>query len=135
MSTSLHTNLQALAAQFTDQVLEAIRSASLDELLGESRGSSRPAARAPAGAATRPQAARAAKSGGRLPRRSAEDLSNVVGQIVALLKTRKDGLRAEQIREELGIDRKELPRPLKVGLEAKKLLSKGQKRATTYFAR
>jgi hypothetical protein len=135
MATSLHTSLQDLAAQFANQVMEAIRGASLDELLGESRGSSRAATRAPVSAATRPQAARAAKSPGRLPRRSAEDLSNVVGQIVSLLKTRKDGLRAEQIREELGLDRKELPRPLKAGLEAKKLVSKGQKRATTYFAR
>jgi hypothetical protein len=128
MSTSLHINLRALAAQFTDQVLEAIRSASLDELVGGS-GAAR------ATPATGPRAPRAPKSSGRLPRRSAEDLSNVVGQIVALLKTRKDGLRAEQIREELGLERKELPRPLKAGLEAKKLVSKGQKRATTYYAR
>jgi hypothetical protein len=50
------------------------------------------------------------------------------------VKKHKEGLRAEQIREELGLQAKELPRVLKEGLSSRKLKSKGQKRATTYFA-
>jgi hypothetical protein len=51
------------------------------------------------------------------------------------VKKHGDGLRAEQIRSELGMQAKELPRVLKEGLASKKLRSKGQKRATTYYAR
>jgi hypothetical protein len=55
--------------------------------------------------------------------------------VVALVKKHPKGLRAEQIRVELGLQAKEMPRVLKDGLAAKKLTCKGQKRATTYFAR
>jgi len=54
--------------------------------------------------------------------------------VTSLVKKHKEGLRAEQIREELGLQAKELPRVLKEGLSSRKLKSKGQKRATTYFA-
>ncbi len=54
---------------------------------------------------------------------------------MALLKKNKEGLRAEEIRSSLGMLAKEMPRILKEGLATKKLTSKGQKRATTYFAK
>ena len=50
------------------------------------------------------------------------------------MKKSKNGLRAEQIREQLRMQSKEMPRILKEGLSKKKLKSKGQKRATTYTA-
>lgn len=71
---------------------------------------------------------------GRLARRSVEDISGVVDSIVALLGQHSDGLRAEQIRGALGLDAKELPRPLADGLAAGTITKTGQKRATTYFA-
>ena len=43
-------------------------------------------------------------------------------------------VRAEQIRERLGMESKEMPRVLKEGLAKKVLKSKGQKRSTTYTA-
>ncbi|WP_394847349.1 hypothetical protein LZC95_07775 [Pendulispora brunnea] len=52
-----------------------------------------------------------------------------------LLKAHAAGLRAEQIRAALGLEAKELPRPLKELLRSKKVKTKGQKRATTYFAK
>jgi hypothetical protein len=58
----------------------------------------------------------------------------MVDGIVALLKKHKGGLRAEQLRKELGMLPKEMPRILKEGLAAKRLKAKGQKRATTYTA-
>jgi DNA-directed RNA polymerase specialized sigma subunit len=73
-------------------------------------------------------------SSGRLPRRSADDIAQVLDSVTSLVKKHKEGLRAEQIREELGLQAKELPRVLKEGLSSRKLKSKGQKRATTYFA-
>jgi hypothetical protein len=69
-----------------------------------------------------------------LPRRSAEDIAQILDQVVSLVRSHKEGLRAEQIRSELGMQAKEMPRVLKEGLVRRKLRSKGQKRATTYFA-
>jgi hypothetical protein len=133
MATPLHAHLQQLAASFADSVLAAIRAASLEELLAES-GASRGTARGlrkpgPAVAKASPRAS------GRLPRRSPEEIAKTIEQVVALVKKHKTGLRAEQIRMDLGLQAKEMPRVLKEGLSAKKLTAKGQKRATTYFAK
>jgi hypothetical protein len=145
MSNSLRSNIQAAAAVFTSSVLDAIRGASLEELLAESgtgggrRGPGRPprAIALPvaatggrrAGGAT----ARSTRSG-RLKRRSAEDIAAALDRVVQLVKKSKAGLRAEQIREQLRMQSKEMPRVLKEGLSKKKLKAKGQKRATTYTA-
>ncbi len=75
------------------------------------------------------------KSSGRLRRRSPAEIASTVGRVVDLVKKHKDGLRAEQIRTELGLQAKEMPRVLQEGLAARKLRAKGQKRATTYFAK
>lgn len=140
MPNSLRSNIQAAAAVFTSSVLDAIRGASLEELLAESsagggrRGPGRPprsASSAPAAGAPRP--ARTTRSG-RLKRRSAEDIAEALESVVALVKKHKAGLRAEQIREDLRMQSKEMPRVLKEGLAKKKLKAKGQKRATTYTA-
>jgi len=72
---------------------------------------------------------------GRLPRRSAEEIAKALDKIVLLVKTHKDGMRAEEIRAKLGMLSKEMPRILKEGIAKKRLASKGQKRATTYTAK
>jgi hypothetical protein len=72
---------------------------------------------------------------GRLPGRSAEEIAATLNRIVLLVKTHRGGLRAEEIRSKLGMESKEMPRILKEGLAKKKLSSKGNKRATTYFAK
>ncbi len=138
MATALHSQLQHLAASFADSVLAAIRGASLEELLAES-GSHR-VSHGTAQGFRKPGPAVAArvspgKNTGRLRRRSPEEIAKTVDQVVALVKKHKGGLRAEQIRVELGLQAKEMPRVLKEGVAAKKLASKGQKRATTYFAK
>jgi hypothetical protein len=137
MSNSLRSNIQAAAAVFTSSVLEAIRGASLEELLAESgsgarRGPGRPP-RAGAAAARGGSPVREARSG-RLKRRSAKDIAAALDRVVGLVKKHKAGLRAEQIREQLKMQSKEMPRVLKEGLGKKKLKAKGQKRATTYTA-
>jgi hypothetical protein len=58
----------------------------------------------------------------------------MVDSIVELLGKHAEGLRAEQIREALGCQAKELPRPLTDALTAGRIKKSGQKRATTYFA-
>jgi hypothetical protein len=87
-------------------------------------------------AATASRAAPAKKvaTPGRLPRRSPAEIAKALAKVVALVKSDSGGLRAEQIRERLGMESKEMPRVLKEGLAKKVLKSKGQKRSTTYTA-
>jgi hypothetical protein len=141
MST-FQTQIQTLAASFVDQVVNAIRGSSLQELLSPggrevSNGrKARGTTEETASAASTPAAPRkSSRSSGRLPRRSAEEIKAGLGTIVTLLQKHKDGLRAEQIRSTLGLQSKEMPRILKEGISTRVLRSKGQKRATTYFAK
>jgi hypothetical protein len=137
MANQLHSRISQLASSFVDSVLEAVKSSSLQEILDGS-GAHRGEARAPKASSVAPRAARAlapAPTSGRLPRRSAEDIAKILEVVVSLLGSRKNGLRAEQIRTELNMQAKELPRILKEGLSRKKLRTVGQKRATTYFAK
>jgi hypothetical protein len=134
MPTSLRNTLDALATQFATQVLHAIRAASLEDILSES-GSS-PARRAGAAPTSlRLQAAKPRGKAGRLARRSPEDIGAVIEKIVGLLEKHSSGLRAEEIRGKLGLQAKELPRPIADALAAKRIVKEGEKRATTYFAR
>jgi|SRR5580692_11417092 hypothetical protein len=137
---NLRSQLERLAATFTDGVIDVIRDTSLDELLRESGSGVRaartegPSRRSPKPAFS-PSSASSSAASGRLHRRSADEIAAELDRIVGLLAKHRDGLRAEQIRAELGLHAKELPRVLKQGLTSKKLRAKGQKRATTYFAR
>jgi hypothetical protein len=132
---TLRTQLDALAATFADAVVDAIRSASLHELVGARARSAAPASPRSATPAPRAVPAPKATRAGRLKRRSSEDISQVLDQVLALVKKNKEGLRAEQIRSELDLQAKELPRVLKEGLALKRLKKAGQKRATVYSAR
>jgi hypothetical protein len=143
MAGSLHHTIQQLAASFAAGVLGAIRRSSLEEILAETEGTGRRGpGRPPKSAAPRPAAPEGGgarrsggrKKSGRLGRRSAGALGRVVDRIVDLLSKNPKGLRAEQIRAQLGLSAKELPRPIAKALEAKRVRKTGQKRATTYFA-
>jgi hypothetical protein len=130
---SLRQRLNDLASSFASFVLDAIRGASLEDLLAESSGRAhRVPQRASADGAPAPPARAARRRTGRLPRRSADDIAQVVENIVGLLRQSSKGLRAEQIRQKLGLEAKELPRPLKEALDSGRLAKSGQKRATTY---
>jgi hypothetical protein len=133
---SLRSTLDSLAAAFANSVVDAIRGASLAELLHESGSPPRKGPGRPPKAKAEPAAPAAPRTrkSGRLPRRSAEQIAKALDQVVALVKGKKEGLRAEEIRAALKMESKEMPRILKEGLAKKKLKSKGQKRATTYSA-
>jgi hypothetical protein len=133
---SLRSTLDSLAASFANSIIDAIRGASLAELLHDSGSAPRKGPGRPPKSAAAPAVAAAprARKPGRLPRRSAEQIAKLLDQVVALVKGKKEGLRAEEIRAALKMESKEMPRILKEGLAKKKLKSKGQKRATTYTA-
>jgi hypothetical protein len=140
---TLQTQIAALASTFASSVLAAIRSSSLQEILSEGghgapakRGPGRPktvqngtAKSAPVAA---PKAAPKGK-GGRLARRSAEEIEKVVGLVVGTLGKHKEGLRSEQLQKALGLSKQEIVGPLTQALAAKKITKKGQRRSTTYF--
>jgi hypothetical protein len=137
---NLRSALNDLASNFASAVLDAIKIASLGELMSGSAGHAAPARRGPgrprgSGASRSPGASPRPKRTptGRLARRSPEQIAKAVERVVALVKKSKDGLRSEQIRAELKLDKRELPRVLGEGLAKKVLKSKGQKRATRYF--
>ncbi len=154
MSSRLHSAISELAAQFATSVLREIRGASLDEILAEGagaphRGPGRPrttAAVAPTTSAVsatntakrrgRPKKTAPSKttSKGRLRRRSPAEIAKALTAVVELVNKNPRGLRAEQIRTQLKMVAKEMPRVLKEGLAKKALKSKGQKRSTTYTA-
>jgi len=147
MSNALRNAIQQMAVEFATGVLNAIKGASLEDILAETQRAGgghalgltggragarvglRPTGPAGAGGAKRP-----ANKPGRLGRRSPADIARVVGQIVSLLEAHPRGLRAEQIRDALDVQAKELPRPIAEALQAKRITKVGEKRATTYFA-
>ncbi len=144
---TLRQKLNELATSFASDVLVAIRGAPLEHLIGSSTANGRRLVAAEAGG-QRGRGARGAAGdgahaaprarrvrGGRLARRSSGDIAHVIDSIVGLLHQNPRGLRAEQIRSKLGLEAKELPRPLRAGLEAGKLTKVGEKRATTYFVK
>ena len=125
-------------------MLTAIRGSTLEDILADTtssgdaprRGPGRPRGSSTKATAPKPArpAAPARKAKGRLARRSPADIAKALEKVVALVKSSKAPLRSEQIRQKLGMDRKEMPRVLQEGLTKKALKSKGQKRATTYSA-
>jgi hypothetical protein len=139
---NLRSQLNTLAASFANQIMAALQGASLHELVSSgdegSVGNGR-RARVVAGGDREPEPistppTRKGKNG-RLARRPADEIAATLNKVVLLVKTQKNGLRAEEIRSKLGLLPKEMPRILKEGISTKKLTSKGQKRATTYFVK
>lgn len=140
--SNLRQTIEAQAVQFATAIVQALRGASLDELVSVTTSASRAPAPSPAPAPAAPRAPssrttaaapRAAKKAGRLGRRSPEDIARTLDNIVTLLSAHPEGLRAEQIKAELGLDTREVPRPINEGINTGVLQKSGQKRATIYF--
>ena len=142
---SLHAQLNQIASSFTKAVIEAIREVSLEELVAETGGlkGMAPPAATPSlrgRGANRERAPRRATGPSRrtgrrrLKRRSSGDIEKALGDIVSLVENRPRGMRAEQIRTELGMQPNEMPRVLGEGLATRRLRKRGHKRATTYYA-
>lgn len=124
--SNLKSAIAGLAEEFAAGVLAAIRAASLEEILDHSSGGRGRSA---------PSGLRGGRGNGRRVRRTAADIASAVDAIETLLMKHPTGMRAEQIRKELGLEAKELPRPLAEGVSQKRFSKEGQKRATTYFAK
>lgn len=137
MST-LQSRIQALSAAFADSIIAALRETSISELTsaagvgGGGRGKHVHSISENIEETPTPRAAKAKKTG-RLARRSEEDIAKVVEEILVVVKKHPEGIRAEELREELGLDKKEMPKPMLVALANGSLRKEGEKRATVYY--
>jgi hypothetical protein len=137
---SIRSAVEAAAADFVEAIMAIFNDVSLDDLAAERSGGARPRKTSGitpsmAKALKATSIGRPKKKGARLARRSPEQIAEIVGRVVGLLKKNKDGLRSEQIRAELAMAAKEMPRVLQEGLDSKKMRKRGEKRATVYFAK
>lgn len=122
--SNLRQTIETHAQQFAAAIVQALRGASLDELVTITGAAGRGASPRLTGAAP--------KKSGRLGRRSADDIARVLENVVAVLAQHPEGLRAEQIKAALQLDTREMPRPLAEGLKSGTLKKSGQRRATVY---
>lgn len=130
---ALQTELRELTTLFADAVLAALRKAPLGDLALVS-GVRAVRALRPSRTPTAATARKPRRSSARLARRSPDEIAATLGKVIALVRPHREGLSAERIRNDLGLDRRELPKVFAMGFEKKTLRSKGQKRATRYFA-
>lgn len=138
MANELKAKVQELAAAFVDGVVEAVRATvsgnlevAASAVASPAKRRGRPPGSGKKAAAAKPAKAAAAKTGTRV-RRSVDDISGTADKVVVLVAKHPEGVRMEQIRTSLGLDSKDLLRPIKWALENHLLKTTGQKRATTY---
>jgi len=126
--SALKEVISAATEEFVTAIIAAIRGASFDEIAETSGDESVSSPRAKVVKAS------GKGKGGKRIRRSSDDIQGVVEKIVSFVKKHADGVSAEEIREQLGVERKELPRPISEALGQKLISKRGHKRATKYFA-
>ena len=133
MPNSVDSEIETLVATFVADLTALVRASALnivsDALAGQS---------VPQGGGKRRGAARGgAPAAGRRPKgakRDPEDIAALTESLASFVK-KTPGQRIEQIGKALGTPTKELTLPMKKLIAAKRISTKGQKRATTYFAR
>jgi hypothetical protein len=128
---NLHATVQAIAEKLASELVEAIRTMSLDELVSISASGSKAAPRARASTtapapARRGRPSKAAKAG-RGKRVTEED-------ILSLLKKHKNGLRSEDLRKQLGTTKGPMRYHVLKLIADKKVRMKGTRNTAVYTA-
>ena len=132
---SIEEQIQGRVAAFTSDLTELIRAAAIEavaDALGGSvpRKPGRPAkAKTTASTPTKPR--KGAKKGKRV-RRTMADLNQLMDDILAYVEANQ-GQRLEAMSAGMGIDSKEMKRPIVLLLESKRIRKEGQRRGTTYY--
>ena len=133
MPSSVESDIRSRVEAFVEELTAMIRASALDlvnEALGE--GGSRPGRRAGGRRAVAVAAPSARRPKG--AKRDPKMLAALTDRLGDYIK-KNPGNRIEQIGKALGTPTKDLALPVKKLLAAKKIATKGQKRATTYFGR
>jgi hypothetical protein len=117
MPSTLSSSLESLVTKFVDDILSTVRSGLDEAVFGEGREE-----RAPR---PTPKPTRA--------RRRNQDVSGEMERIVAAVGRHEGGIRAEEVRKELGIEKRIFVRAVQRLLAGRQLRKTGEKRRTTYF--
>jgi hypothetical protein len=130
MPNTLRSQISELATSLVESILATARSVPLEEFWVEPRGARHEADLNIGVVSDRRTVVDSSADGARSKQATAKTLELVV----LLLRGQPGGMRAEYLRKKLGVSKPEITRALKQGLDAKKLVRKGERRATTYFA-
>jgi hypothetical protein len=132
MPSSVESDIRSRVEAFVEEITTMIRTSALEvvsEALGE--GGTRPAARGRARAVAPVASSGRRSKGAKRDPRMLQALTDRLGDYIK----KNPGLRIEQIGKALGTPTKDLALPVKKLIAGKKIATKGQKRATTYFAK
>jgi hypothetical protein len=139
MPNALRDEIEAAVQTFAATLLKAFTSLPLNEVMAAAAalegapaagrgGTAKPATKRTA----KKVVAAPARGGGR--RRGGIDEA-LLEKVLGTLRGKAQGLRAEQLRAELGVSKQELVPVVKAALANKQITKKGEKRLTTYFAK
>jgi hypothetical protein len=120
--------MSELATSLVESILAAARSAPLEQLWADPRGARREPRGNGGGNANRLSAVVSSAEARGGSTRGAEKTLELV---VLLVRGQPGGMRAEHLRKTLGVSKLDITRALKQGLETKKIVRKGERRATT----
>jgi hypothetical protein len=138
MANTLDDRIRARVEQFASELAELIRESAMETVSvalagarpSPGRGGRRAAAPAAVVRGGRGRAASREKGAKRPP----DEIERLTGRLLDYVKG-NPGQRIEQIADGMGTSTKELNLPAKKLIAGKQLKTKGQKRATQYFAR
>ena len=129
--SDIEKTIQLRIQAFTEELSVLIRQAALQQI--SAAFGTGPISKRRGVDVTSPTTQKASKPGARV-RRSPEQLESVNKAVLKFVSS-KEGVRVEQISAALQLPTKELSGPIKVLLESKQISKKGNRRATTYFAK
>jgi hypothetical protein len=138
MANSLDDRIRARVEQFAAELAELIRESAMETvsvaLAGARPSPGRGGRRGAAVVAVRSTGRGRAASREKGAKRPPDEIERLTGRLLDYIKG-NPGQRIEQIADGMGTSTKELNLPAKKLIAGKQLKTKGQKRATQYFAR
>ena len=126
--SNIESQIQARVSVFVDELTELVRQSALEAVEEVLRRSG-----APAGAPPGKKATSRAPATKKRVRRATADIQEVAGAVLAHVKA-NPGQRLEEMSPALGVDSKDLKRPVRDLLAAGKLRKEGERRGTRYFS-
>ena len=136
MPQNLQATIRQLAETFAEGLLQAARSASLEEIL-EGGGGALSGRRAPGRPrkSAAPVAAEPVAKRGRPAKRNGASGDASIDRIVEVLRKNPKGLRSEQLRAQLKLEKIPFRQAAAKALDANLISRTGEKRSTTFFAK
>ncbi|WP_394846039.1 hypothetical protein LZC95_01075 [Pendulispora brunnea] len=134
MSKNLQAAIRQLAENFAEGLLQAARSASLEEILnGDAGGAARRSPGRPRKTATKIEPVVAKR--GRPAKRGGASADASLDRLVDVLRRNPKGLRSEELRAQLKLEKIPFRQAAAKALEANLITRTGEKRSTTFYAK